>query len=62
MPFARSLAGARLVFAKGTEAYNGTDASQPECVCLVLDINLTQLLVEAASFFFFTRYGRVMVG
>lgn len=53
MPSARSLADARLVLAKGPEAYDGTDASQPECICLVLDINPTQLLFETAFFFFY---------
>lgn len=53
MPSARSLADARLVLAKGPEAYDGTDASQPECICLVLDINMTRLLFEAAFFFFY---------
>lgn len=53
MPSARSLADARLVLAKGPEAYDGTDASQPECICLVLDINPTQRLFETAFFFFF---------
>lgn len=58
MSSAHSLADARPVLAKGPEAYVRTNASQPECICLVLDINMTRLLFEAAFlsllFFFFT--------
>lgn len=53
LPSASSLVDARTVLAKGPDAYDGTNAPQPECICLVLDINGTQLLFETALVYFF---------
>lgn len=53
LPSASSLVDARTVLAKGPDAYDGTNVPQPECICLVLDINVTQLLFETALFFLF---------
>lgn len=66
LPSASSLVDARTVLAKGPDAYDGTNAPQPECICLVLDINGTQLLFKTALvyffLFFFRRCGKVGVG